>query len=89
MVRRGEGHTPLNLVAPTGKAGYHNILSTVPGAKTLGPCSLSILYVVVCICYSQAPYSSLLLFPFGNRKFVFEAYESVTVLYISSFVLFS
>ena len=33
MVRRGEGHTPLNLAAPTGKAGYYNISSTVPGAK--------------------------------------------------------
>ena len=80
MVRRGEGHTPLSLVAPTGKAGYHNILSTVPGAKTLGPCCLPILFVVLCICYSQTPYLSLLLFPLGNHKFVFEVYESFSVL---------
>ena len=36
---------------------------------TIGSC-LSVLHIVICICYSQAPNLSLLLpFPFGNHKF--------------------
>ena len=33
---------------------YHRTLNTVPCA-TVGPCCLSILYVIVCICRSQTP----------------------------------
>ena len=34
--------------------GYYRIMSTIPCA-TVSPCWLSILYIVVCICYSQTP----------------------------------
>ena len=40
---------------------------------TVGPCWLSILHIVVCICSSQAPDLSLPpTFPLGNHKFVFD-----------------
>ena len=41
---------------------------------TVGPCYLSVLYIVVCICSSQTPNLSLPsmpTIPFGNHKFVF------------------
>ena len=54
---------------------------------TVGPCWFS--YVGYCVCvnpklliYLSAP------FPFGNRKFVFYIYGSISVLYISLFVSF-
>ena len=53
---------------------------------TVGPCCLSILGTVVCICQSPAPNLSLLAFPFANHKFVFYVCESISVLSISSFV---
>ena len=38
---------------------------------TVGPCGLSVLPTVVCICYSQTPnLSNPPYFPFGNYKFV-------------------
>ena len=47
---------------------------------TVGPC-LSILDIVVCICYSQIPNLFLPIpFPFGIHKFVFYVCESVSVL---------
>ena len=46
----------------------------------VGPYWLSILNIVVCICQSQTPNSSLHLFPFGNNKFILEVCESVSVL---------
>ena len=36
----------------------------------VGPCCLSLLYIVACICQSQTPNLSLLTFPFGSHKFV-------------------
>ena len=42
---------------------YHGTLNTVPCA-TVGPCCLSILYVIVCICRSQTPSPSLHLSPY-------------------------
>ena len=51
---------------------------------------LAVLYIVVCICYSQSPnLSPTPPFPFGNWKFVFYVCESVSVLEISSFVSIS
>ena len=41
----------------------------------VGPGWLSILNIVVCVCQSQIPNLSLLLFPFGNHKFVFYVCE--------------
>ena len=38
---------------------------------TVGPCWLSILYIVVCICHSQILNLSPPPFPFGNCKFIF------------------
>ena len=48
---------------------------------TVGPCCLSILYIVVFICLPQTPNLSLpLAFPFGNHKFVFCVCGSISVL---------
>ena len=56
---------------------------------TVGPHLSSILYILVCECSSQVPDLSLLpRFPIGNRKFVFNIYNSSPVLQISSFVSF-
>ena len=56
--------------------GYYKILSIV------GPCWLSILYIVVNICSSQTPNLSFSPppFPFGNHKFVFYVCGSISVL---------
>jgi len=47
----------------------------------VGPCCLSALYIAVCSASPKPPiYPSLAPFPFGNHKFVFYVYESVSVL---------
>ena len=52
------------------------------------PPKKSILYVVVCICQFQTPKLSFSLFPTGNHKFVFYIGNSISVLWIFSFVSF-
>ena len=52
---------------------------------TVGPCWLSILCIVVCICQFQTPNLSTPPFPFNNHKFVFYVCGSISVLCISSF----
>ena len=51
---------------------------------TVGPCCLSILWIVVCVCESQAPSLSptthTSTIPVGNHKFVFYVCESISVL---------
>ena len=48
---------------------------------TVGPCCLSILYIVVCICQSKTPNLYFPLpFPFSNHKFVFYVCESIALL---------
>ena len=42
----------------------------------------------MCICQSQSPNLSPLLSPIGNHKFVFCTCDSISVVQISSFVLF-
>ena len=56
----------------------------------VGPCWLSILYIVACICYSQALDLSIpsTFSHFGNHKFVFSIWQSVSILKISWFVSF-
>ena len=54
---------------------------------TVGPCYLSILYIVVSINPKFLIYTSR-RFPFGNHKFVSYVCESISVLQISSFVSF-
>ena len=47
----------------------------------VGHCWLSILYIAVCMCSSQASDLSPLTyscFPFGNHKFVFDIYKSIS-----------
>ena len=51
---------------------YYSLLLDIEYSSlcyTVGPC-LSVLYVVVCMCYSQTPNLSLPPIPFGNHKFV-------------------
>ena len=57
---------------------------------TVGPCWLSIKYIVMCVCYSQTPNLPSLptAFPFGNHKLVFHVFGSISVLYISLLVFF-
>ena len=46
-----------------------------------GPCRPSIPCIVVCICQSQSPNPTpTKSFLFGNHKFVFKVYESISVL---------
>ena len=54
---------------------------------TIGPCFLSISYLLVCICYCQAPHLSLphLTSPLGSTN-LFSIFESVSVSYNRSFV---
>ena len=50
-------------------------------SQQVGPCYLSCLYVVVCVCSSQTPNLCLPSpSPFGNHKFVFYVWESVAIL---------
>ena len=54
---------------------------------TVGHCCLSVLYIIVYICWSQTPNPSLPTTPpLGNQKSVLCVYESLSVLYIGSFV---
>ena len=47
----------------------------------VGPCCLSTLYIAVCSASPKLPiYPSLAPFPFGNHKFVFYVYESISDL---------
>ena len=59
----------ISITAPSGKSlqdiEYNHL------CYTLEPCCLSILYIVVCICYSRTPNFSSPIFLFGNYKFVF------------------
>ena len=55
---------------------------------TVGPCSLSVLYTVVCICQSQSPNSSLPTLCPGKCQFVFYIHHSISVSLIHSFVPF-
>ena len=63
--------------------GYYKILSLVSCA-IIGPCWLSILYMVVCICLSHI-LNSLPPFPFANHKFVFCVYFSFEYEFIYIF----
>ena len=50
--------------------------------NTVGPCSLPILYIVVCVCSSKTTDLSFPLpgsVPLGNHKFVFYVCESISV----------
>ena len=51
---------------------------------TIGPCWLSILYIVVCICQSQTPNLSLPPSPFGNHEFVSYACNFMLMIFIHS-----
>ena len=54
---------------------------------TVGPCWLSILYIVVYVCQAQAPnVFPPPLSPLGNCVFVFYVCGSFSVLYMSSFI---
>lgn len=47
----------------------------------VSPWYVYVLYIVVCICYSQSPNLSLpLYFPFGSHQFAFEICESISGL---------
>ena len=47
----------------------------------VGPCCLSISYIIVCMGQSQTPNLFLYLsLPCGNHKFVFYVCESVSIL---------
>ena len=54
---------------------------------TVGPCWFSYVWYCVCVNPKLLIYLSP-LFPFGNHKFVFYIYGSISVLYISLFVSF-
>ena len=68
--------------------GYYKIVSIVP---MLYNNSLLLIYFMFCNLFLFIPSSysifSSLPFPFGSLKFVFYVCESVSVLYIDSFVL--
>ena len=62
--------------------GYYKILNIIPCAILL------LIYFMYSSLYLLIPYSQFVPLPFGNHKIVFYVCESVSVLYIDSFVLF-
>ena len=58
-----------------------------PLCYTVGPCWLSILHIILCICYFSILYI-FPLFPYNNHKFISHVCGSISVLYIISFVSF-
>ena len=63
----------------------HDIEYSLP-CCTAGPCRWPIQYITVCICWSQTPSTSVPAPTFGDHKRALYISESISVLYICSFV---